>query len=495
MVIKSCRNSDIIPILEKSIFDNDGLNCQTVSEWANYIGCETDIRFVSFAIARAGREINKIAHQNTGEYDRIGNNFTHWKDNPHYKVFPKNYQPNMTTTNEPNVVQDYENLNSLFGVDYFTAHKINENLLFNNELLNRCRKECKPIDKLVVKYDGKMITNELTLVNILTVHPAGKEIKNNDTGKVLPKGFQIRYDTNINEKQKNKILNDIWSKYWNPTKPAMILFHLPIEYQYTDKDGNRVVWGIVDGAHRFGAASDSNQESIIAWLIDMPLNKIPKFANAELNRIECPQLDRSPEDVAASICLSILDEESDIYAKLENAEDGEKDKILRDEIMTYHYSHHKEIDGVLRRIQHNPNVVVDRKQYGSDQMKNYIAEHVINWTKTSEDYHDYVSDKGVRVIVKQAQGESYITVANHICRLQSSNKPITVAFTVDKARKLTKENADAERREFIRKVNETIEENYKAGKLRYEDGTFINPSWVCFPELADEFDDGLINIL
>ena len=398
----------------------------------------------------------------------------------------------MTT---PNVVQDYENLNKAFDLDSY-EYKVNEKLLFNTDLLNRCREECKhTIDLKVATYGGSMVSDVLELIDIRTVHPAGKEIKNNKTGKVKPKGFQIRYDTNINEKQKNNILNDIWDEYWNPSRPAMILFHLPIEYQYTDKDGNRVVWGIVDGAHRFGAASDANQESIIAWLIDMPLNKIPKFANAELNRVDCPQLGRSTEDVAAAICNDILDEESDIYTKLENAEDGEKDKILRDEIRTYHISHHKEIDGILRKIQHNPNVVVDRKQYGSDQMKNYIAEHVLNWTKTSEDYHDYVSDKDVRVIVKQAQGEAHITVANHICRLQSSNKPITVAYTVDKARKLTKENADAERREFIRKVNETIEENYKAGKLRYEDGTFINPTWVCFPELADEFDDGLITIV
>ena len=76
--------------VEKSISNKDGLNCETVSEWANYVGCETDIRFVSFAIARAGREINKIAHQNTGEYDRIGNNFTHWKNNPmEYKISSK----------------------------------------------------------------------------------------------------------------------------------------------------------------------------------------------------------------------------------------------------------------------------------------------------------------------------------------------------------------------------------------------------------------------
>ena len=399
------------------------------------------------------------------------------------------------TTTEPNVGQDYENLNSQFGVEP-TAHEINENLLFNSELLNRCRQECQPIDYLVVKYGGKMINNELQLVNIHTIHPAGKEIRNNKTLKVKSKGFQIRYDTNINEKQKNSVLNDIWNGYWKPSRPAIVLFRLPKEYEYDNvKEGVRVIWGIVDGSHRFAAASDANQENLITWLIDMPLNKIPKFANAELNRVDCRQLERDPLDVAASICNDILDEESDLYAKLENAEDGEKDKILRDEIRTYNYSHHMEIDKILRKIQHNPNVVVDRKQYGSDQMKNYIAEHVINWTKTSEDYHDYVSDKGVRIIVKQGQGESHITVAHHICKLQSSNKPITVAFTVDKARKLTKENAEAERRQFINKVNETIKEIYKAGKLRYEDGTFINPTWVCFPELADEFDDGLITIV
>ena len=242
------------------------------------------------------------------------------------------------TTKEPNVVEDYENLNLLFGVD-FTAHEINENLLFNSELLNRCRKECQPIDKLVVAYGGKMVTNVLELIDINTVHPAGKEIKNNVTNEVLPKGFQIRVDVNINEKQKNNILNDIWDGYWNPSRPAMILFRLPKEYQYTDKDGNRVVWGIVDGSHRFAAAGDANQESVITWLIDMEISKIRKFANAELNRVDCPQLGRSPEDVAAAICNDILDEESDIYTKLENAEDGEKDKILRDEIRTYHYSH------------------------------------------------------------------------------------------------------------------------------------------------------------
>ena len=35
-------------------------------------------------------------------------------------------------------------------------------------------------------------------------------------------------------------------------------------------------------------------------------------------------------------------------------------------------------------------------------------------------------------------------------------------------------------------------EGYKA---MFEDLTAVNPSWVCFPELADEFDGGLINLV
>ena len=398
----------------------------------------------------------------------------------------------MTT---PNVVQDYENLNLLFGVD-FTAHEINEKLLFNSELLNRCREECKPINHLVTAYGGKMITDVLELIDIRTVHPAGKEIRNNKTGTVLPKGFQIRVDININADQRSRILNDIWSKNWNPTKPAMVLFRLPIEYQYTDKDGNQVVWGIADGSHRFAAASDANQESIIAWLIDMKVDKIRKFANAELNRVEYRQLDRSKEDIAASVCVSYRDETSDLYARIKNAEEGEIDQILLDEISTYHVNNSITAAAILRAVQHDPNVVVDRKQYGSGQMDNYLAEHKIDWIKTKEDYHNYVSDKGVRVIVLQGQGSNHIIAAHHICQLiQISDKPITVAFSVDKTRKLTKENAEAERLAFKRKVIETIKMFGQGHKAMFEDMTAVNPSWVCFPELADEFDGGLINLV
>tara|TARA_A100000164_G_C21851615_1_gene745281 strand:- start:30 stop:1232 length:1203 start_codon:yes stop_codon:yes gene_type:complete len=400
----------------------------------------------------------------------------------------------MTTTN-PNAVGDYENLNRAFDLD-FLNYEPNENLLFNTDLLNRCREECKhTIDFKVATYGGKMVTNVLELIDIRTIHPAGKEIKNNKTGKVLPKGFQIRVDTNIDNKHKTSILEDIWNKDWNPSAPAMVFFRLPEEYQYVGEDGILVVWGIADGSHRFDAASDDHQTSVIGWLIEMEVDKIRKFANAELNRVKYGAKDRSNEDIAGSVCVSYRDETSDLYARIKNAEDGEVNQILLDEILTYHV-HAKTANAILRAVQHDPNVVVDRKQYDSTRMENYLTEHKIDWITTKEDYHHYVSNKGVRVIVIQDQGTSHIITAHHICQLiQISDKPITVAFSVNKTSKLTKENAEAERLSFKRKVINTIKVMGLGYKAMFEDLTAVNPSWVCFPELADEFDGGLINLV
>ena len=276
MVIKSCRNCDIIPILEKSISDKNGLDCETVSEWANYIGCETDIRFVSFAIARAGREINKIAHQNTGEYDRIGNNFTHWKDNPHYKVFPKNYKPN-NSTDLTKMTTMFSNLNQeIIGKVNMEDREINENLLFNSDLLKLCRKKSPTIKKSLKGY-GKLVEDELQLVDMRQVHPAGKEIRNNKTGEVLPKGFQIRSDMLIDTVNRDAIAEDISEKDWSPFTEQIILFLLPEEYKYTNNDGIEVIWGILDGNHRYDAADMQREENIIAWLVKMPVNLIVKL--------------------------------------------------------------------------------------------------------------------------------------------------------------------------------------------------------------------------
>ncbi len=396
----------------------------------------------------------------------------------------------MTT---PNVVQDYENLNSTFVTDYLD-YEVNENLVFNSELLNRCREECKhKIDVQVLAYGGKMVTNVLELIDIRTVHPAGKEIKNNDTGDVLSKGFQIRFDTNIDIAHKNDILEDIWSRDWLPSAPQMVFFRLPIEYQYVE-NGVKVIWGIIDGAHRYDAADDANEENVIGWLVDMEIDKIRKFANAELNRVKYGAKARTNNDIAASVCISYKDETSDLYAKIRVAKEGDVNQVLLDEIATYHVKS-QTAGAILRIIMHDPDVVVDRKEYDSKRMTNYIAEHKLDWIKTKDPHCDYVSGKGVRIIVTQASGSNHVIVAHNICQLlRVNNDPISVVFATAITDKLNKANSLEKRLAFKRKVIGVIKVMGEGYKAMFDDLTAVNPNWLCFPELADEFDDGLINI-
>ena len=106
----------------------------------------------------------------------------------------------------PLMNQNYTTLNDTFGVQN-EEHVINERLLFNSEMLDRCRQDCKHyISRSLTEYGGKMVKDDLQLIDIRTVHPAGKEITNNKTGQVLPKGFQIRYDTNVDNAHKKTFL-------------------------------------------------------------------------------------------------------------------------------------------------------------------------------------------------------------------------------------------------------------------------------------------------
>ena len=395
----------------------------------------------------------------------------------------------------PNFTQNYTTLDEIFGVQY-EEHEINENLLFNSEMLGRCRQDCKHnIDRAVAQYGGKMITNVLEIIDIRTVHPAGKEIRNNKTGQVLPKGFQIRYDTNIDNAHKSDIREDMWNRDWLPSAPAMVFFRLPEEYQYVREDGIKVIWGIIDGAHRYDAADDANEENVIGWLVDMKIDKIRKFANAELNRVKYGAKSRTDNDIAASVIMSYKDQSSDLYAKIKNAGEGETNQILIDEIMTYHVKS-QTAGAILRIIMHDPDVIVDRKEYDSKRMTNYIAEHRVKWVKSKDPDCDYVSDKGVRIIVTQASGSNHIIVAYNICKLMLvSNAPISIVFATAITDKLNKNNALEKRLAFKRKVIEVIKVMGKGYQAMFEDLTAVNPNWLCFPELADEFDDGMINLM
>ena len=393
----------------------------------------------------------------------------------------------------------YSALNEeLIGKVNIEEQEINENLLFNSDLLERCRKHSPRIVKSLVGY-GKLYKEELQLVDMRQVHPAGKEIKSRKTNKVLPKGFQVRTDITIDTANRDAISHDISQKDWSPYAEQIILFLLPEEYRYVNDDGIEVIYGILDGNHRFDAASQQLQERVVAWLVDMPLNKIRKYGNAEANRQKNSSKPRSNQDIADSIKIDIEDTTTQLSKEIKKAEDSKElnvSDIIRKEIEDYKV-HPNTVPAILRIIIHESNIVVDRKDYDSIRRGLFISEFCPSYVKIKGKEWDYETPEGVRIILIEASGSNHVIVAHKICRMQKENNdPISVIFSNAKGDKVTPENRDILRRRFMTKVYEVIKDIADG-----YDGIFVKknaviPSFECLPELADELETNeLIRII
>ena len=383
----------------------------------------------------------------------------------------------------------YSALNQeLIGKVYIEDQEINENLLFNSDLLERCRKHSPRIVKSLVGY-GKLYKEELQLVDMREVHPAGKEIQSK-TGKVLPKGFQVRTDITIDSVNRDAIAYDISQKDWSPYAEQVILFLLPEEYRYRNDDGIEVIYGILDGNHRYDAASQQYEERVVAWLVDMPLNKIRKYGNAEANRQKNSSKPRSNQDIADSIKMDIEDTTTQLSKEVKKAEDSKElnvSDIIRKEIEDYKV-HPNTVPAILRIIIHESNIVVDRKDYDSTRRALFISEYLPSYVKVKGKEWDYETPEGVRVILIEASGSNHIIVANKICKMQKENDPICVTFSNAKGDKVTPENRDTLRRKFMLKVYEVMQENHEGYDRIFVKKNAINPSFECLPELADELE-------
>ena len=387
---------------------------------------------------------------------------------------------------------------TLIGKVNVEEESVNEKLLFNSDLLERCRKHSPRIVKSLVGY-GKLYKEELQLVDMRQVHPAGKEIKNNRTGKVLPKGFQVRTDITIDSVNRDAIAYDIAQKDWSPYAEQIILFLLPEEYRYVNNDGIEVIWGILDGNHRYDAADEQYEERIIAWLVDMPLNKIRKYGNAEANRQKNSSKPRSNQDIADSIKMDIEDSTTQLYKEIKKAEDSKDlnvSDVIRKEIEDYKV-HPNTVPAILRIIIHETNVVVDRKDYDSTRRSLYISEFCPTYVKVKGKDWDYETPEGVRVILIEASGSNYVIVAHKICRMQKeSNDPISVVFSNAKGDKVTKENRDILRRKFMTKVYDVIKDIADGHDRIFVKKNAVGLSFECLPELEDELETNqLIRII
>ena len=328
----------------------------------------------------------------------------------------------------------YSALNQeLIGKVNIEDQEINEKLTFNSDLVSRCIRHSPRIVNTLKGY-GKLLEEELQLVDMRQVHPAGREITNNDTKEVLPKGFQVRSDINIDTGNRDAIAHDISQNDWDPYQPQMILFKLPKEYRYVNNDGIEVIWGILDGNHRFDAASQQLQERIIAWLVDMPLNKVRKYGNAEANRQKNSSKPRSNQDIADSIKVDIKDKTTQLYKDYIKAKEYEQEvresddpnsipkqktveQVVKEEINDYNV-HANTSGAVYRIVVHESDIVVARKDYDAERRELYISEHYPEYIKVTGEQWDYETPQGVRIILIESTAERYLNVAHKICKIQ-----------------------------------------------------------------------------
>jgi len=378
--------------------------------------------------------------------------------------------------------------NSLIGKIDMSKVEINENLLFNSDLLEKCRIFSPPIAPSLKGY-GKLVEDQLQLIDMRQVHPAGREIRNKKTGEVLPKGFQVRTDITIDHGNRDAILQDIEQNDWNSHAKQIILFLLPDEFKYW-KDGVEVIYGILDGNHRYDAASMAAQENIIAWLVDIPLKKLRKYGNAEANRQQNSSKPRSNQDIADSIKIDLDDSTTQLSKDVKKAEDDDEldvREVLSRELDDYHV-HPKTKHPIIRIIIDESNIVVDRKDYDAKTREYYVSEFCTSWIKVKGKDWDYETTDGVRVILIEASGSNDLIVSGKISRMQNSNVPISICFSNAKGQKVTKDNRDKIRRQFMEKVFKNIRVIGEADQKLFIKKNGVIPSFECLPELADELE-------
>ena len=381
---------------------------------------------------------------------------------------------------------------------------VNENLLFNSSLLEECKIHAPRIEEELNKYGGTLINPELELFFIKKIHPVGKPLINQKTHKVdFPNGLQIRSNMITDSETVDKFKKVIESKRWDCRRDQIILILLPEEYQYTDSDGNKIIYGIIDGNHRIDGATSQLQECVIAWLIDMPLKKIRKYGNAVCNRDDNVVRDRADDDIVDSIVYDLIDETTDLHKQTKEAQKGEdQDKnnisvenVWRKEIDDYNV-HHKKGEAILRKLKWAEHgFVVGRKPWDDARIKLFIKDNktdcsgwVANTDKDS--LYDYETKSGIKIIVCQAEGYNYLIAAFKYAKLvaRDPNAIVEIYFALAKKDKPTQDTLPVLREKFKKRVFEVFDSFEIAQDNIFKTRISRLPRWAYFPENAKELE-------
>ena len=388
-------------------------------------------------------------------------------------------------------VSDFSTLNQQFFPEP-ESRKINENLCFNTELLNKCRSQKDLKEKMEKSLEGygKLAHPNLQLVDLRQIHglePIGQ-------GKYYrPRGFQTRADKDYDKIVVNDIAMDILKKDWDHTVPQGALFLLPEHYQYYRDDGIKVIYGIANLTHRYEAALQANEENIIAWILDISLSKLRKWATAEGNFSRGGKNDRTNQDIIQSVLADMREKDSDLYKKLKDAENSLEESVedvLKVELNDYHVNS-RSLTSIISSILHEQTEFKpERKRWKGDQMHSHIGKKRPNWTEISNNkskqIYDYEYGKKF-VILVNTEGDGLLRAAHKYAKhLLSEYKDRGIIFCLSTAPGtfINEDNKDQVRNNYKNVFREHFRVFVESCDFEF-DG-IIMPLFKWFPEVGNE---------
>lgn len=368
-----------------------------------------------------------------------------------------------------------------------TTVEVNEKLCFNTKLFEACKKG--PHINSILKGYGKALTNHPVLIDIRQIHDLGYIAHKYDKELDRPRGFQTRADDDKHQETVDSIAKDMHDRNWDPLIMQGAVFRLPKEFQGMSfsSDGVERIYGIANLTHRLYAARQSGQTHILAWVIDITISKLIKWATAEANRNLYSSNPRKDGDIINSVLRQLQDPNSDISVAIANASTPEKEeKAMLDEVESYHV-HAKTRDAIVRRLAHKGGFTPERKKWDSAFMKEHVEDTFQEWVKSSTKIYDYLANNDIPVILAQDEGSGVGEVANKWAEhVLDQNGPLKVLFSLKKTGKIDKNKADEMRSMFIQKVGNHMKMMGEAYQMIYIDNLGTLPMYEAFPEFAGE---------
>lgn len=381
-------------------------------------------------------------------------------------------------------------INQILNISESETLEVNENLCFNTELFEACKKG-PHINTILGDY-GKAISRYPVLIDIRQIHDLGYIAHKYNSELDRPRGFQTRADQDLDQDTVDEIAKDMLNRKWDPFLMQGAVFPLPEEFRGMsfDTDGTERIYGIANLTHRLYAAKKAGQTHILAWIIDISLSKLRKWANAEANRKQYASNPRNDLiDITESILEDTADENSELSIALNNAATPEKqEEIIKLEVESYNV-HSKTRDAIVRRLAMMGGFTPERKKWDASFMREYVEKTFQEWVKSGGNLYDYISQNDVPVILAQHEGSGHAEVAQkwaeHILA-EDGNGPLKVLFSLKKDGKIDKMKADQIRREFSKKVGDHMIMMGKAYHKIYVENLGTLPMYEAFPEFAGE---------